>query len=45
MTEHIFPYLVQYNESFQDMAIRTANRWGEFFYENGTINVGYDATA
>jgi len=45
-TEHIFPYLVQYNESFQDMAIRTANRWGEFFfYENGTINVGYDDTA
>lgn len=46
MTEHIFPFLVQYNESFQDMLIRTANRWGEFFfYENGTINVGYDATA
>ena len=46
ITEHIFPYLVQYNESFQDMLIRTANRWGEFFfYENGTINVGYDDTA
>ena len=44
-TEHIFPYLVQYNESFQDMIIRTANRWGEFlFYEDGTINIGYDDT-
>ena len=30
--EHIFPYLVQYNESFYDMLIRTCNRWGEFVY-------------
>lgn len=40
--EHIFPYLVQYNESFYDFLCRTANRWGEFvFYENGTLNIGY----
>lgn len=45
MTEHIFPYLVQYNESFHDMLIRTANRWGEFLYfEDGCLNVGYDET-
>ncbi len=44
--EHIFPYLVQYNESFHDMLARTTNRWGEFlYYENGTLNVGYDAKA
>ena len=43
-TEHIFPYLVQYNESFYDMLKRTTNRWGEFlFYENGKLNIGYDA--
>ena len=42
-TEHIFPYLVQYNESIYDMLARTANRWGEFmFYENGKLNIGYD---
>lgn len=40
--EHIFPYLVQYNESFYDMLARTCNRWGEFlFYEGGQLNVGY----
>ena len=40
--EHIFPYLVQYNESFYDFLCRTANRWGEFvFYENGALNIGY----
>lgn len=40
--EHIFPYLVQYNESFYDFLCRTANRWGEFlYYENGTLNIGY----
>lgn len=40
--EHIFPYLVQYNESFYDMLARTCNRWGEFlFYENEQLNVGY----
>ena len=44
--EHIFPYLVQYNESFYDMLARTTNRWGEFlYYEDGTLNVGYDAKA
>lgn len=44
-TEHIFPYLVQYNESFYDMLKRTTNRWGEFlFYEDGKLNVGYDAS-
>ena len=44
-TEHIFPYLVQYNESFYDMLARTANRWGEFlFYENNQLNIGYSAT-
>ena len=40
--EHIFPYLVQYNESFYDMLARTANRWGEFmYYEDGKLNLGY----
>lgn len=39
--EHIFPYLVQYNETFYDMICRTANRWGEFlYYENNMLNVG-----
>ena len=43
-TEHIFPYLVQYNESFYDMLARTTNRWGEFmFYEDGKLNIGYKA--
>jgi hypothetical protein len=42
--EHTFPYLVQYNESFYNMLARTANRWGEFlYYENGKLNIGYDA--
>ena len=41
--EHIFPYLVQYNESFYDMLARTTNRWGEFlYYEDGKLNIGYD---
>ena len=41
-TEHIFPYLVQYNESLYDMLARTCNRWGEFmYYEDGQLNVGY----
>jgi hypothetical protein len=40
--EHIFPYLVQYNESFYDFLARTSNRWGEFMYwENGMLNFGY----
>ena len=43
--EHIFPYLVQYNEPLYDMLKRTANRWGEFlFYEDGMLQVGYDDT-
>ena len=42
--EHIFPYLVQYNESFYDMLVRTCNRWGEFVYwEDGKLHIGYDA--
>ena len=42
--EHIFPYLVQYNESFYDLLIRTCNRWGEFVYwEDGRLHIGYDA--
>lgn len=41
--EHIFPYLVQYNESFYDFLARTANRWGEFlFYEEGKLQIGID---
>ena len=44
--EHIFPYLVQYNESFYDFLARTTNRWGEFlYYENGKLIIGYNATA
>ena len=44
--EHIFPFLVQYNESFYDMLARTTNRWGEFlFYEDGMLNVGYNYNA
>ena len=41
--EHIFPYLVQYNESFYDMLIRTCNRWGEYVYwEDGKLRIGYN---
>ena len=44
-TEHIFPYLVQYNESFYDFLARTTNRWGEFlYYENGKLTLGYSDT-
>lgn len=40
--EHLFPYLVQYNESFYDFLKRTTNRWGEFmYYEDGKLNIGY----
>ena len=40
--EHIFPYLVQYNESFYDFVARTTNRWGEFFYFEGkNLHIGY----
>ena len=41
--EHIFPYLVQYNESFYDFLARTTNRWGEFlYYEDNKLNLGYE---
>lgn len=41
--DHIFPYLVQYNETFYDMLARTCNRWGEFlYYEDNALHVGYD---
>ena len=41
--EHIFPYLVQYNESFYDMLARTTNRWGEFMYfEKDKLQFGYE---
>ena len=44
--EHIFPYLVQYNESFYDLLARTTNRWGEFmYYEDGKLQIGYNAEA
>ena len=43
LVEHIFPYLVQYNESFYDLLARTTNRWGEFlYYEDGKLQLGYD---
>jgi len=43
--EHIFPYLVLYNESFYDFLARTTNRWGEFmYYEKGKLNIGYEKT-
>ena len=43
-TEHRFPYLVQYNESFYDFLARTTNRWGEFmYYYNGKLCFGYDS--
>lgn len=44
--EHIFPYLVQYNESFYDLLARTTNRWGEFLYfENDKLHIGYKNAA
>ena len=40
-TEFIQPYLVQYNESFYDFLVRTANRCGEFLYfEDGQLVLG-----
>ena len=40
-SEFIQPYLVQYNESFYDFMVRTANRCGEFlFFENGELTLG-----
>ena len=44
--EHIFPYLVQYNESFYDFLARTTNRWGEFlYYEDKKLHIGYSDTS
>ncbi|MBO4800463.1 MAG: hypothetical protein J5545_01200 [Bacteroidaceae bacterium] len=41
--EFMQPYLVQYNESFYDFLIRTANRCGEFLYfENGVLHTGLE---
>jgi len=41
--EAIFPYLVQYNESYWDFLVRTCNRWGEFLYFEGKkLHIGYD---
>ncbi len=40
-SEFIQPYLVQYNESFYDFLVRTANRCGEFlFFEDGRLTLG-----
>lgn len=40
------PYLVQYNESFYDFLIRTANRTGEFLYfADGCLTLGVNAGA
>jgi len=42
--EHMFPFLVQYNESVYDLLARTANRWGEFmYYRDGMLHFGYNA--
>lgn len=39
--EMIQPYLVQYNETFYDFMVRTANRCGEFFFfEDGKLTIG-----
>ena len=43
--EAIFPYLVQYNESYYDFLVRTCNRWGQFLYfEDGKVTIGYNST-
>lgn len=43
--EFIQPYLVQYNESFYDFIVRTANRCGEFLlFEDGTLYLGLPTT-
>ena len=43
--EKIQPYLVQYNESFYDFLVRTANRCGEFLYfEDGKLTIGLPTT-
>ena len=44
-SEFIQPYLVQYNESFYDFLVRTANRCGEFLYfEDGKLVLGLPET-
>ena len=44
--EMMQPYLVQYNESFYDFMVRTANRCGEFFYfEDGQLTLGLPSTS
>lgn len=46
MEEIKHPYLVQYNESFYDFLIRSANRTGEFLYfADGQLTLGVDAGA
>ena len=41
--DHMFPFLVQYNESLYDMLARTTNRWGEFmYYRDGELCFGYN---
>ena len=43
--EFIQPYLVQYNETFYDFIVRTANRCGEFLlFEDGTLYLGLPIT-
>ena len=43
--EFIQPYLVQYNETFHDFIVRTANRCGEFLlFEDGTLYLGLPVT-
>lgn len=42
--EFMQPYLVQYNETFYDFLVRTANRCGEFLYfEDGKLCAGLNA--
>ncbi|MCH5242085.1 MAG: hypothetical protein J1F67_06645 [Muribaculaceae bacterium] len=44
-SEFIHPYLVQYNETFYDFLVRTANRCGEFLYfEDGKLKIGLPLT-
>ena len=44
--EAIFPYLVQYNESFWDFMVRSTNRWGEFlYYEGGKLHIGFNKSS
>ncbi len=43
--EFIQPYLVQYNETFYDFIVRTANRCGEFLlFEDGILYLGLPVT-